>query len=122
MASKILVIDDDPGIVDAVELILTDEGYEVSTGYSPSCLDELHSDNLPHLILLDYLLSGVDGRNVLQRLRSQKMTRDIPVIIFSAHPDAEQAAAAIGANGFVGKPFEIDALLNAIQKNMRMRQ
>ncbi len=120
MPSKILVIDDDPGIVDAVELILTDEGYEVSTGYSPSCLDDLRSDNLPHLILLDYLLSGVDGRNVLQRLRSQQITRDIPVIIFSAHPDAEQAAAAIGANGFVGKPFEIDALLNTIQKNMRL--
>lgn len=120
MSERILVIDDDPGIIDAVELILTDEGYEVSTGFSPSCLDDLHSGNLPHLILLDYLLSGVDGRNVLQRLRSQQMTRDIPVIIFSAHPDAEQVAADIGANGFVGKPFEIDTLLGAIQKNMRL--
>ena len=73
---------------------------------------------LPDLILLDVLLSGKDGREIVKRLKSQEETRHIPVIMFSAHPSAEKTARAAGADDFVAKPFEMDEILAKIAKHV----
>jgi len=64
--------------------------------------------------VLDILLSGKDGRAICRKLKSQADTRHIPIVMISAHPDAEQSVTAVGADAFVAKPFAIDELLNTV--------
>lgn len=110
----ILVVDDEPDILEFLQVILEEEGYEVVTSQKAEFLDQLHNGGLPHLILLDVLLSGKDGREIVKYLKSQEETKAIPVIMFSAHPSAEQTARAAGADDFLAKPFDIDVLLAKI--------
>ncbi len=108
---KILVVDDEPDILDFLQELLEQEGYSIITTNKSDYLEPLHNGGLPDLILLDVFLSGKDGRDIVKHLKSQQETRHIPVIMFSAHPAAEETALAAGADDFIAKPFEIDELL-----------
>lgn len=111
---KILVIDDEEDILEFLKVILEDEGYIVFTSDKDDYLEWLHDDILPDIILLDLLLSGKDGRDIVKYLKMQEKTKHIPVIMFSAHPSAQEFTKQAGADDFVAKPFEIDLLLNKI--------
>jgi DNA-binding response OmpR family regulator len=111
---KILVVDDEPDILEFVQAILEDEGYMVATTSKGEYVETLHNGGLPDLIVLDVLLSGKDGRAIARQLKSQENTKRIPIIMFSAHPSAEQTALEAGADDFIAKPFEIDNLLEKI--------
>lgn len=117
-AKKILVVDDDPDILDALGLILMGEGYEVTTSEKGEYAENLHDTNggLPDVIILDVFLSGKDGRLICQKLKSQEETSHIPIIMISAHPNARQSAKAIGADDFMAKPFDIDELLTIVER------
>jgi len=117
-AKKILVVDDDPDILDALQFMLEDAGYEVATTEKGDYAENLHDTNggLPDVIILDVLLSGKDGRLICQRLKGQEETRHIPIIMISAHPNARQSVKAVGADDFVAKPFDMDELLAKIAK------
>jgi DNA-binding response OmpR family regulator len=111
---KLLVVDDEPDILEFLQIILEEEGYEVLTSEKGEYLEQLHNGGLPDLILLDVLLSGKDGREIVKHLKSQEETKHIPIIMFSAHPNAEETAKKAGAEDFVAKPFDIDVLLAKI--------
>ncbi len=111
---KILVVDDEPDILEFLQIILQEEGYNVTITDKAEYLEKLNGSGLPNLILLDMLLSGKDGREIVKYLKSQEKTRHIPIIMFSAHPSAEERARKAGADDFVSKPFDIDVLLNKI--------
>ena len=115
---KILVVDDDPDILDALRFLLEFAGYEVKTTEKGEYAENLRDTNggLPDLIILDVLLSGKDGRLICQKLKSQQDTKHIPVIMISAHPNAKQSVAAVGANDFMAKPFDADELLELVVK------
>lgn len=115
---KILVVDDDPDILDAVSLLLEGEGYEVSVSERGDGVEDLSDGDLPDLILLDLILSGRDGGDICRLLKSRSETRDVPVVMMSAHSEAEKAASEAGADGFLAKPFEIDRLLQTIQSQL----
>src|SRR5579872_4247659 len=112
--TKILVVDDEPDILEFLQVILEEEGYAVITTDKGEYVEALNNGGLPDLILLDMLLSGKDGREIVKQLKSQEKTKHIPVIMFSAHPSAEETARKAGADDFVAKPFEIDALLEKL--------
>lgn len=109
----ILVVDDDLAILDALRMLFEGEGYRVQVSdkgeYAESLRDEV--GGLPDLIVLDVLLSGKDGRTICRKLKNQDATRHIPIVMISAHPDAERSAHEVGADAFVAKPFAIDDLL-----------
>jgi DNA-binding response OmpR family regulator len=113
---RILVVDDEPDILEFLYVILHEEGYEVVTRERGDFLEHLDTSALPHLILLDVLLSGKDGREIVKELKSGPETRQIPVIMFSAHPSAEKTARLAGADDFLEKPFHIDILLEKIAR------
>jgi len=117
-ARQILVVDDDPGILETIRLMLEDEGYFVQTSEKGDYAESLRDDNdgLPDLIVLDVLLSGKNGRAICKKLKSQYDTRHIPVVMISAHPDAERTVKDVGADAFVAKPFSIDTLLDTIAR------
>jgi CheY-like chemotaxis protein len=112
----ILVVDDDPGILDALQVLFESEGYRVQTcekgDYAESLRDEAGS--LPDLIVLDVLLSGKDGRTICRALKDHEITRHIPVVMISAHPGADASVKEVGADAFVAKPFAIDDLLDTV--------
>ncbi len=112
---QILVVDDDPDILDALQFVLEDAGYTVVT-----CKDGEHAEKLcgassfPKLIILDVLLSGKDGRDICRKLKHNDRTKHIPIVMISAHPTVKQSVFASGANRFIPKPFDISILLTAI--------
>ncbi len=114
----ILVIDDDSGIRTAMEYMLQDAGYGVITSEDSSIIEKLTTQKV-HLIIIDLLLSGNDGKAVVKKLKSQKSTNKIPVIILSAHPTADIEAKEAGADGFLPKPFNIEDLIGIIQKHVK---
>jgi DNA-binding response OmpR family regulator len=111
---KIMIADDDPGIVDAIELMLTYEGYEVKTTSNGATFSEVKKNN-PDLVLLDIWMSGEDGREICRKIKATKQTKAIPVIIISASKDIERSAIDSGADGFLEKPFEMNELLDKIK-------
>lgn len=113
---KILVIDDDEAILDAVSLAVSSEGYDVQTLTNGEEAIEKARQYAPTLILLDYLLSGRDGAEIVKELKSNEELKNIPVVIFSAHPSARETAMASGANSYLSKPFDIDDLFSVIEK------
>lgn len=113
-SKKILIVDDEPDILEFLRLLLEDEGYTVFIIDKAEQIEKPLSGGLPDLILLDVLLSGKDGREIVKHLKSEERTRQIPVIMFSAHPKAERTALEAGADDFVAKPFEIDTMLDKI--------
>jgi DNA-binding response OmpR family regulator len=115
-AKRILVVDDDPDILDALQFMLEYAGYEVKTTEKGEYAENLRATNggLPDVIILDVLLSGKDGRLICQKLKSREETKRIPIIMISAHPNAKQSVAAVGADDFLAKPFDMDDLLTKI--------
>lgn len=115
MAKRIFVADDDQGILEALRVMLEDEGYEVFTHGSGVIIEEIKA-NIPDLVLLDIWMSGQDGRQVAEALRSDEVTRTIPIIMISAHKETDKIAQSVGADDFIYKPFDIDEFLNKIQR------
>ena len=122
-AASILVVDDDPGILDALRFLLEDEGYRVQTSEKGDYAESLRDGEggLPDLIVLDVLLSGKDGRTICRKLKSQDETGNIPIVMVSAHPDAERSVREVGADAFVAKPFSIDDLLATVASLLEAR-
>lgn len=91
-------------------------GYDVTTKKDIIDLEAFIDQHLPDIILMDMLLSGDDGRDVCQKLKSKKEYSAIPIIMLSAHPEAKSLCIDAGANYFLSKPFEIDELYEIVQK------
>ena len=109
-----MIADDDPGIVDAIELLLEFEGYQVSKTIDGSTVLDMKME-LPDLLLLDIWMSGEDGRDICKKLKQEDATKDIPVIMISASKDIKESAMAAGADDFLAKPFEMNELLSKIK-------
>jgi len=112
---KILVADDNPAILDALKIMLEEEGYEVETTVDGATVQDI-KEPLPDLLLLDIWMSGIDGRDVCKRLKSNAATKHIPVIMISATKDIEQIAKDSGADDCVSKPFQMEHLLAIVAK------
>ena len=115
---RLVVVDDEPDILEFLKVVLEDEGYAVVTSEKGEYLEQLHNSDLPDLILLDVLLSGKDGRQIAQYLKSQAETRHIPIIMFSAHTGIETAVRKAGAEDFLSKPFDIGDLLSKVAMHL----
>src|SRR5260370_3614002 len=114
LAKKILIVDDEPDIVVALAAMLQDAGYLVSTPRDGEQLESVLAREQPQLILLDMLLSGRDGREIVRQLKGQAATRDVPILMLSAYPSAAREPLAAGADGFLAKPFHLDELLQNV--------
>lgn len=116
---QIVVVDDDPDILDAIQFVLEDAGYNVQTSQKGEYAENLSAQSkLPDLLILDVLLSGKDGRKICQHLKSNKATKRLPILMMSAHPSVQKTVADVGADGFLPKPFDINALLEKVDKSI----
>ena len=115
-SKKILVCDDDQGILDMLELILEEEGYQVVLEpKSVNAYKKIESE-CPDLILLDIWMPVISGDQILRNLKADPNKSSIPVLMYSASTEGKTISQAAGADGFLAKPFDIDQLLEAIFK------
>lgn len=113
----ILIVDDEPDIVDLLSGILTDAGYAVQSAANGYEALARVAAQRPDLILLDLLMPGLSGMTVLAMLREQE-GRPIPVLVLSAHLPHRAAAYTLGATAFIAKPFSIPQVLRTISQHL----
>jgi excisionase family DNA binding protein len=109
----VLVVDDDPQVRELVRVNLEMEGYSVREAANAEEGLTAVEDDAPDLILLDVMMPQVDGWEMLRLVQERHGIGSIPVVMFSGQLDAssEVQAAARGAQGFIGKPFDLRALI-----------
>lgn len=119
---KILIIDDDPDIITVLQMLLKKKGYQVATASREEEAYRQIDAFTPNLIVMDVLLSGVDGRQVCKKIKNTEAWKHILVIMFSAHPGAQKNMADYGADDFLPKPFQSDKLLERIEVQLARQQ
>ena len=107
---RILVVDDDTSIRSFVEMALDGEGYAVSTATNGAQALAVSHEVQPDLILLDMRMPVMDGWAFARTYRQQAGPH-APIVVITAATDAGERAAEIQADGFLGKPFDLDELL-----------
>lgn len=115
-SKKIIVIDDDEGIVEVVKVILEENGHQVMALTGGRGIERKTLQWKPDIIFLDLWMPGIDGKEITKLLKRDKKTKHIPLVIISALSEGEKIAASIGADGFLPKPFDIDNLLDAVNQ------
>ena len=113
---KILIIDDDIDALKILQKILTRENYEVEVLSQWHDAFTLVNTFKPQVILLDILLSGIDGRHISKQLKVNEQTRNIPIILITANPDVAKNIGTSGADDFLEKPFTKEELVSKIEK------
>ncbi len=122
MKHKILIIDDDADILEALNIFFKEVNFDV---YICEDGEKVIGETIrvsPDVILLDLLLSGSDGGEITKALKSEDKTKDTPIIIISAHPKAKERALSCGADDFLAKPFDLEELLGRVQKLLDKRK
>lgn len=107
----VLVVDDHPKVLRFIEIDLKLRGFEVLTTTSGEEALELVKSKKPDIMLLDIIMPGIDGLEVLKQLR---VFSQLPVIAFSASPGERDSAMHLGANNFMTKPFHPDDMVRRI--------
>ena len=119
MAKKILVVDDEGDILKLVKMRLETGGYKVITLDSGERAVEVAKSEKPDLILLDVVMPGKNGCDVCRELKADAATRNVPVILFTAHYPEEEyvkvSSGDVGADDYIVKPFDAQALLDKIK-------
>jgi DNA-binding response OmpR family regulator len=116
--SKILVLDDDTDIGTMIKMMLEYKGYSVTVSERADEAQEVLQDDGISLIIMDMLLSGVNGTDLCHQLKTDPATTHIPVIMISAHPNAKEICLKAGADEFIPKPFDMHDILSKIDKLM----
>lgn len=116
----ILVVDDDPDILEALSEILEAEGFEIRRARNgKEALERLEPDP-PQLILLDLMMPVMDGWEFAQRMRQKPpAVSNIPLIVLSADRNVGPKAQDIGAVGHLAKPFELNDLLEMVRRALK---
>ena len=109
---RVLIVDDEPRILRVTEIKLRKSGYEVMTASTGQEALRLVEKEKPDVMVLDLLLPGMDGFQVLDKLRTFS---DIPVLVLTAKSGTYQTAMNSGASDYMGKPFNPDELVRRIE-------
>ena len=121
MNERVLIIEDDEAIVKVLERTLRYEGYQVDSAYDGETGLESARENKPDVVILDWMLPGIDGLEVCERLRSRG---SLPILMLTAKDATENRVQGLdaGADDYMVKPFELDELLARIRALLRRTQ
>lgn len=116
----ILVVDDDEVMRNALKRILEGEGYTVILAEDGMSLSKVLESTLMDLILLDVNLPWVDGFELCSLIKSNDVLRRVPLILISASKGEEdiEKGFSVGCDHYIGKPFNVDNLVNVIEKSL----
>ena len=113
----VLVVDDEPEIVQFVRGVLEDEGFAVATAANGREAVAIAAKERPGLVVLDMMLPRLDGDGVAAELR--RMYGDVPILLITADGRAEEKARRVGAFDYLPKPFDVDRLVAIVRSKLR---
>lgn len=121
MKERILIIEDDEAILKVLRRVLAYEGYQVETALDGQNGINMAREKHPDLVVLDWMLPGMDGLEVCRRLRA---TSEIPILMLTAKDTTQDRVQGLdaGADDYVVKPFEVDELLARVRALLRRTQ
>ena len=122
--AKILAVDDEPKITKLLEAILTPQGYEVITAANGlEALEKVDADGID-LVLLDVMMPGMDGFEVLKILRAKEEKKTLPVILLTALSETEDRVKGMeaGCSDFITKPFERSDVIARVKEALKGRK
>ena len=120
-AAKLLLVEDDPALSELLEYRFTNEGYDVrATGDGDEAL-LLAREDVPDLVILDWMIEGTSGIEVCRRLRRDKATAHVPIIMLTAREEEDDRVRGLetGADDYLTKPFSPRELLARVAAVMR---
>lgn len=109
--ATILVVDDEFGIAELFEALLSDEGHRVLTAMNGKHALEVMAQERPDLIFLDYMMPVMSGAAMLRAMAADARLREIPVVVMSSLPAATIAERSSGYAAFLRKPFRLDEVI-----------
>lgn len=118
---KILIVDDEPNIIMALEYALKKKSYLVYIARDGDEAIRLADENLPDLVVLDIMMPKVDGYEVLRHLKSESPIKDSVKVVFISAKNKEddiEKGLSLGADNYLTKPFSIKKLLNEIENQL----
>jgi CheY-like chemotaxis protein len=116
MPGKILVVDDNIDHRELMVIMLEAEGYKIFTAQDGSEGLEQIEANHPDLVICDVMMPGIDGIQMVKVLRQMPEHINIPILMITAHGDVRANAIQAGANRTIGKPFDLDELINLVRE------
>ena len=115
---KILIVDDNEDILKVVNVVLGLNKFSVMATTKWQDINGLIRTFCPDLILLHILLDGADGREICEKLKKEDATKNIPVILFSAHLNFINDTEGCEASGLLAEPFDVPFLMETVRKNI----
>ncbi|MGJ8611675.1 MAG: response regulator transcription factor [Octadecabacter sp.] len=117
MGQRVLLIEDEPNIIEAISYILSKDGWTVHTHSDGETAMDKIMQGVPDLIILDVMLPGKSGYDILRELRAQDVTKDVPVMMLTARGQAKdrEMALGLGATQFMTKPFSNAEVLESVR-------
>ena len=119
----VLIVDDDPDLVETVAMLLESKGYEVGKAYDGIEGEESIKKRRPDVVVLDVMMPRKDGYKLCKELKSNKWTQDIPVILLTAVGEAVSTTTYTHAEGmsteaedFIPKPVDAKTLVEAVER------
>lgn len=117
MTKKILVIDDNSDLLDLLNEALTGDGYEVECASHVDNIYESVRQSGAGLVIIDYILEGINGGELCHQLKINPRTKHLPVIMISGYPRVLESLGNYGADRFLAKPFDLDELLSVVNSH-----
>jgi DNA-binding response OmpR family regulator len=115
---EIFIVEDDDGIRELIEFLLVSQQYSVKTFPTARAFNRTVPAEVPDLFLLDIMLPDGNGLDLCKELKKDGATSSVPVVLMSAHADISRME---GADDFIAKPFDVDELLQRIEKQLSDR-
>lgn len=121
MKEKVLIVDDEPNILELLDYNLKKEGYDVQRAETGEAAVAMISKQRPDIVLLDQMLPGIDGLGVLKSIRSTESLADMPVIMVTARAEEVDKIIGLelGADDYVSKPFSVRELCARVKALLR---
>ena len=117
MSKKILIVDDDPPILKGIEMVLKAGGFTTMATLKGEETIGLIESFQPDILVIDVMLQNIDGRAIAKKIKSNKKTSSLPIIVISANQSYEKDIASYGVDTFIAKPFSSALLLETISKH-----
>ncbi len=121
MSHRILIVEDEPSIAELIAINLSHAGYEVERAMQTDLALAMMKDQLPHLIILDWMLPGKSGVQFAKELRSNERTKALPILMLTAKSEESDKVLGLdsGADDYVTKPFSPKELIARVRAILR---
>lgn len=111
MGKRLLILDNDPDVLEVMQEVFLYEGFQVKAlEYTTNIFDEIKNYE-PDIIMLDYILNGINGGEICHQIKTNELTCTMPVVIVSAYTKVINSLGYYGCDSFIPKPFDISDLV-----------